>query len=213
MNELRTPQIDASLELTISRPRLDKYLAQNNNDLALAITAYEHNTRLCEAFYSPLQGLEIALRNTIHAQMRNQWGPDWMTSGAVPLNATSQQMVAEVLAELQKTTQWPTNDSIVAEMRFAFWVGLLGPTYDGDVWRRALNKGFRASGGKKRVVVHGRMNMLRRFRNRVAHHEPIFQHNLQTVHDEILEAIGWMCPDTSNWVAFNSRVPAVLANI
>jgi hypothetical protein len=38
-------------------------------DIERAIRVYEQNTLLAESLYGVLQGLEIALRNTIHAQL------------------------------------------------------------------------------------------------------------------------------------------------
>jgi hypothetical protein len=42
-------------------------------------------------------------------------------------------------------------------------------------------------------------DMIRRFRNRVAHHEPILSGDLPARHREIIETIGWMCPLTASW--------------
>ena len=55
------------------------------------------------------------------------------------------------------------------------------------------------------------MNALRRLRNRIAHHEPIFQKDLRLMHDETIEAIRWLCPITAAWADTNSRVRVVLA--
>ena len=100
---------------------------------------------------------------------------------------------------------------LVAELKFAFWVGLLGPHYDATLWRKALYKGFLARGGKPRSTVHNQFNALRRFRNRVMHHEPIFRRPLFQLHDEIIEAIEWMWCDTAAWTAHHSRFPTVHA--
>ena len=81
---------------------------------------------------------------------------------------------------------------VVAELKFAFWVGLPSAQSDATPWRRAICKGFQTGSGRKRSDVHGRFNMLRRFRNRIAHHEPVFRRDLSVDHAEILEAIGWV---------------------
>ena len=65
--------------------------------------------------------------------------------------------------------------------------------------------------GLKQRGVHGRLNAIRRFRNRVAHHEPIFHRPLEELHEEIMETIGWMCPNTAAWARHHSRFPAVFA--
>lgn len=200
MNVLRTQAIDQSLERTISRVRLGKYLDATGDDLGAAIGLYERNTRLSESLYTTLQGLEICLRNTIDAEMSRTYGVQWFTDKAVPLQRNAHESVTEVVSRLGQ----PSHDDLVAELKFSFWVGLLGPRHDKDLWRKALHRGFRAKSGKKRSDVHGRMNALRRFRNRVAHHEPIFGNALQ-MHTEALEAIEWMCRDTHGWISACSR--------
>jgi hypothetical protein len=211
VNNLRTAEINASLEKTVSRARLKKYLALCNGDLSDALGRYERNNRLSEAFYTPLQCVEICLRNTIHFRMGEAYGSDWMTNGAAPLLEASAKMVEEAVVELRKDTDWPSNDAIVSELKFAFWIGLLGNGYDATVWRIALYDGFSIGGRRKRRVVHARFNAIRRFRNRVAHHEPIIEKDVEVVHSEIIEALGWMCADTSAWAKHVSRLPAVFA--
>jgi hypothetical protein len=206
---LRTAAINVSLQRRISIPRLAKYLTAEGNNLDAALGVYELNTRLAEAFYPALQCLEVCLRNTLYEEMKAAYGAHWFTAPAVPLNDLSKKMVADARAELSKSGDPNSDDDMVAELKFAFWVGLLGPGYDATLWRRALHRGFQAGGKKKRTLVHGRLNAIRRFRNRIAHHEPVFERNTMHDHGEIMEAIGWMCADTAAWAAHNSRVQAV----
>jgi hypothetical protein len=105
-----------------------------------------------------------------------------------------------------------TLGAVVAELSFGFWVSLLGPRYDATLWRASLYRAFRENGARmKRDRVHGRFNALRRFRNRIAHHEPIFLNNLANTHAEIIEATNWMCSDTAAWTLHISRFAIVFA--
>ena len=83
---MRTEIINASLNRTISSVRLTRYLSETNSDLDTALNLYEYNTRLSEAFYTPLQCLEICFRNTLDIQMINAYGVDWFQNGHAPLN-------------------------------------------------------------------------------------------------------------------------------
>lgn len=179
--------------------------------MSSALTLYERNTRLSEAFYTPLQCLEVTLRNTIHEVMAVNYGAQWLTNNLVPLSAISLSMIQDAINILQQGGHASGADDIVAELKFAFWVGLLGPGYDQTIWRSALHRGFRVGGARKRKDVHNRLNAIRRLRNRIAHHEPIYQRNVASDHAEIIDTIGWMCADTSAWALHHSRVPAVLA--
>lgn len=208
MNILRTHAINQSLERTLSRDRLTKYLNVAANDLDAALSLYERNNRLSEAMYTPLQSLEVCLRNSISHEMGLVYGADWLTNGAAPLAQNAVDSITHAQAQFVA----PTISDLVAELKFSFWVGLTGPGYDATLWRTAIHKAFRAQGGKRRVRVNGRLNALRRFRNRVAHHEPIFATAVQ-MHSECLETIGWMCADTCAWATHHSRFPAVNAAV
>jgi hypothetical protein len=208
---LRTAAINVSLQRRISQPRLAKYLVAENGDLDRALALYELNVRLCEAFYTSLQCLEVTLRNTIHEEMTVNYGAKWLTNGLVPLSTLSKKMIDDAVADLQGNGHPDDTDDIVAELKFAFWVGLLGPGYDATIWRKALYRGFRVGGARKRAAVHGRLNAVRRLRNRIAHHEPIFQKDTLKDHLEIIEAISWMCAHTSAWAEHHSRVAAIFA--
>lgn len=206
---MRTPAINDALEITISRPRLQKYLAATGGNLDRALRLYEENLRLSESFYTPLQAVEICLRNHIHREFTVQYGVDWYQNGAPGFNLASEKMIGDALAEVSGN---PDINDVVAELKFAFWVGVLGPHYDATLWRKCLHRAFRSGGGKPRSIVHHRFNAIRRFRNRIMHHEPIFQKPLQQFHDEIVEAIGWMCRDTAAWAAHHSRFDDVIAH-
>lgn len=206
---MRTIEINAALRRTLSIERLTKYLDASDGDLDRAIMLYERNLRLAEAFHTPLHCLEITLRNVIDERLTVRYGPNWQ-NGAAPLQDDAWQAIRKAEDSLSHAPH--TAGATVAELALGFWVGLLGPRYDATIWRTTLHAGFQAGGrGLKRSLIHGRMNALRRFRNRVAHHEPIYDRNLGAVHAEIMEAISWMCPLTASWAARQSRFDAVNA--
>ena len=163
---------------------------------------------LAESFYVPLQVLEVCLRNKIDASMTQTYGSGWLLdSAAAPLTDFSRRLVNEAIKNISGEVR---HGKVVAEIKFAFWVGLLAKSYDQTIWRSACHKAFSSAGGKKRSQVHGRLNAIRRFRNRIAHHEPIFQKDIELLHAEIIEATGWMCISTSQWSDHHSRTIKIL---
>lgn len=206
---MRTPEINSALEGSISTERLGKYLHEANGNLDLSIGLYERNMLLSESFYVPLQCLEVCLRNKVHAQMSQVYGGSWLLDHtAAPLVDHSRSMINDALDEIPPEDV--TSGKVVAELKFAFWVGLVSKGYDNTIWRSAAYRAFIARGGQKRSVVHGRLNAIRRFRNRIAHHEPIFHRDVEKVHNEIIAAISWMCPTTSDWALHHSRTLEII---
>jgi hypothetical protein len=158
--------------------------------------------------------INLVLEETISRQRRFNdvlcatYGADWFQNGNPHLGPDALAMIAGAVAQLGQARKPVTTGAIVAELSFGFWVGLVGPRYDHTLWRKALHRAFQQP--LRRKLVHGRLNALRRFRNRIAHHEPIWFRPLWSAHDEIVEAIGWLSPATSAWTLHHSRVPEVL---
>lgn len=211
MNSAKSPDVMAALEQSISRERLGKYLVAASDDLSKALDLYEKNCRLSEAFYTPLQCLEVCFRNSLNAQLTNYYGTNWFRTGGPPLHADAEADINHALKELERNgTVTALPGAVVAELKLGFWVSLIAGRYDATLWRQCLHKAFsKPAKSRGRKHIHGRFNALRRFRNRVAHHEPIFHLDPAAKHAEIVEAIEWMCPTTAGWATTLSRVNEV----
>jgi len=207
---LRTAAIDSVIVKGLSIERLGKYLIGAGSDLDKALLLYERNTRLSEAFYTPLQCMEICLRNRLNSALSATYGNTWFNPGSAPLDQDAVMKIADAKAYLGQARKPITPGAVVAELGFGFWIGLLGPRYDATLWRKAIYAAFTENGARmRRDRVHGRFNSLRRFRNRIAHHEPIFLNDLPSRHAEIIEATSWLCPDTAAWARHQSRFDVV----
>lgn len=146
------------------------------------------------------------MRNCLNSELANIYGEEWFRDPQVPLNNDSRRMIFDAVEELKRDRRDTSPGKVIAELKFSFWVGLLGPQYDATIWRKCLYKAFLAGGGKPRKTIHARFNAVRRFRNRIAHHEPIFHKPpISATHTEIIESIGWMCKQTAAWAKHHSR--------
>lgn len=170
------------------------------------------NTRLCEAFYTPLQGVEVSLRNSMNGEMVTRYGIDWLEQRKAPLLTNQRLKVDDAIQTLVDDGKVVCNGGIVAELNFGFWVSILGPRYENPLWRQTLRNAFpHRPRGHERQQMQGALNAIRRLRNRVMHHERVLHRNLAADHALILEVIGWMCPETQAWVAAHSNfTPALI---
>lgn len=210
---MRTPAVDAALERALSVPRLGRYLADSGGILDAALSLYERNARLAEAFYRPLQSLEVCLRNHLSAQLAARYGSHWYQNGGPPLDQETVERINGAIADLARAGRAPTPGAVVAELSFGFWVMVLGRKYDATLWRTTFAPAFSESGRRMaRQPIHNRMDAIRNFRNRVFHHEAIYHLNPAQRHADIIQAIAWICPDSAAWAWEHSRVPYVLAN-
>jgi Abi-like protein len=109
-----------------------------------------------------------------------------------------------------------TINDIVAGLDFGFWTMLLDSQYEQTLWRTTLYHAFphysRISGlPLNRAPIASRFNGLRDLRNRVMHHEPLFERNLNRDFATVAETIAWMFDDVGPWIDHHSRWPVIQA--
>jgi hypothetical protein len=191
-------RIDA-LERLLSLERLSRYTALANADRIVALAHYERNTRLSEALYTPLQGLEVCLRNALSIELMKFLGADWYDNQHGIFEHPLTEMLGSAQRSLAQEGKAIILGRMVAELNLGFWASILSPRYENTLWR-------------ERKQVHKAINAVRRLRNRVAHHEPILHRDLRSDFALIVAVISWACPHTAAWVEEQSRVIAVISN-
>jgi len=187
----------ARLERSLSPERLAPYVTLAGNNRVAAIRLYERNTALSESLYGLLQGLEVAVRNAMHETLKTALGrADWYDH--VPLYHL-QSTLNHAKQKLTENGKAHDPGRMVAELSFGFWTSLTGPKFAAGLWNPYLHRAF-AHKKLRRKEAHPRLDRIRKLRNRVAHHEPILNRNLQRDFVDILDTIDWICPDTRLWV-------------
>ena len=215
-----TDETLAELETALSHERLSTYLGAAGGDRERAIRLHAWNTAVSAAFYGPLQGLEVALRNAMHRRLAQRYGPAWYDRPGAGLDRGAMRRTAGAKSELARDGYGDEPARIVATLSFGFWVSLLGPggrteaghkaNYEMTLWRPALRRAFAHRATLTRRQAHHPLNALRILRNRIAHHEPIFARELTADHERILEVAGWISPAVRTWLEHHSRAPAVI---
>ena len=229
------PQIRRAL----SDARLDAYrISPQETELDL-LARYAWNMALSSALYGPIQLLEVALRNSLHAALTHHYGgnPYWyrlphaFSPRVFGQKSDPRPEVSRALARVGQVTQPLAADEpgrLVAELNFGFWTLLLTRPYGQQglplqpwvpFWPALIPMGFPYLPNQRgtirdREVVAERFNNIRQFRNRIAHHEPIWRGRpvpnqgvivpVSDQYQEILEAIRWISPETADATALLS---------
>jgi hypothetical protein len=180
--------------------RFARYVKWAGGDRAAALQLYSLNTKLSEALYTPLQALELALRNRIHTVMSASRSPHWFRDSAVICLEKQQKQVEQAFDDLIRQKKQPTPGGVVAALSFSFWTSMLSREYE-DLWRRTLHAIGAQENGKhlERKDFARPLTQIRLLRNRVAHHEPILHWRLQHWHREILTLMSWLSPAVEDW--------------
>lgn len=198
------------MEPALSAERLSKYRkwARQNEDEALAL--YSLNLMISESLYIPLHVLEVSLRNAIHHRLRSRFGPDWFRNPDV-INTDYQKAKYE-RAMMKLKTKNPTDTQILVEFTFGYWVAMFGRNYT-NLWGEELRQIFDAEISLKRKHISKRLDQARQLRNRIAHHESVIQWDLELIHRNCCELIGWISQDALIWCNSNNRFQDIHPNI
>ncbi|GAA0574593.1 Abi family protein [Craurococcus roseus] len=205
------PYHHLELEAVLSTERFARYVAWAGGDRERAVELYALNTALSEALYTPLQMLEVALRNRFHAVLTVAHGPLWFDQPGLLVVPHQLEQLAKAKAELVDAGRPIEPGRVVAELTFGFWTAFLNTDYE-SMWQSTLHHAVQRGEGEKglrRKDLSGPLRPLRELRNRVAHHEPILPWNLRKHYDAILRLTGWLSPAAAAWTREHSRFLAV----
>jgi hypothetical protein len=205
-----------SIQRTVTRERLQRYLTSTGGNLPNALMLYEHNVALSETLYGLLHGVEVAVRNAIDHHLKASYGrDDWYD--AAPLKPYWRDQVDEAKDKVKDSAGVVLPGQVIAELTFGFWVELAGNYYNNPLWLgRKLGAAF-PNTTKCREDIHTRLKQVQRLRNRLSHHERILTsrnrlYNGSTVFltlDEVIECADWVCADTSAWLKTRFRYATV----
>jgi hypothetical protein len=183
------------VEKNISKERLSAYRLSPTEPPEDTFARYLWNVTLCEALYPSLQFLEICLRNNIHTAASNHFKNSWWFEQSLPTNQRLQEEIDKARNSLQKDRKPVTPGGIIAQLSFGFWTTLFQSAYENVLWRKIIKQTFPQMPKKIRTRKNLKTTLesIRRTRNRVSHHEPIWKDSkLKQHHEEIVRLISWM---------------------
>jgi hypothetical protein len=193
----------------LSAPRLGTYLAACGNDLEKGMRLYSWNIEASAAMWGGLSVLEVCLRNALNQQLASMTGqPDWWNATGLGLHFEQEDAIRQAV-KAARQAKTPLGQ-VVSNLMLGFWTSLLANRYHQRLWVPALQGAFPRHSGR-RSDLQLRLERLRRLRNRIAHHEPVFNRDLARDHGDVLLVLDGIDADLHNWVAGNSRIPSVLA--
>lgn len=188
-----------------SEPRMATYYRACAGDVERALNLYRANAEVSGLAFTSLHYFEIILRNAIDAQLRT-WNEDkagdadW-TKNAAPLllNIIGLDRLNAARSDARKAVarrREPSHDDIVTQFSLGTWRFLLpSQRHQGkqQLWDEAIEQAFPNRHGVRPDQIAQSVSIVYDFRNRVAHHEPIFALDLRgkrRAMRDVLQSIG-----------------------
>lgn len=206
MNQLATVLASFSAE------RLAPY-RRHTIDLAAAVRLYEWNTQVSAAWWHDIAHLEVLVRNAIHQQLsswceRTYGHCYWYDDPGGFFTPAHTADIAAAKGRLRRLGRPEEPGRIVAELNFGFWRYVLAGHYELSLWRPSMHRAF--PGQPRRRGIHERLARLHQLRNRIGHHEPIYDRPLASLHNTLMEIATWISPETADWIRAHSPVAKAL---
>lgn len=197
------------LEDIISSARLSKYKSAMNKDLNKSLLLYQWNADVSGAFLPMLQVLEVTIRNAVSNAITQIYGVNWANNQTFQLSLPDKNDQRKQLKD--KVKKHSDINKIIADMNFIFWQKLFTRRFTQNIWNKHLKTAFPNIGSTSVSTLYGELDQIRKLRNRVAHHEPIFNRNLMDDLSLILKVIGYVDNEAEKWVLNNQTVTIWLA--
>jgi hypothetical protein len=194
----------------LSEPRMAPYLRDAGGDQGAALALYEWSARTSAAAFELVGHLEVLLRNALDRALRQHFREDQCGIPWFLLPTPGGDHVAEPVAAVRERLRPQGKESrhqILAGLSFGFWSGLLGSKYE-DLWRATLRHAFpNSSGSRKQVSVA--VERVRKFRNRLAHHDSVINVDVPFEIRQIIELARYIDVAAAVWLEQRNQVMAV----
>lgn len=205
----------AQIPHTISEPRFTTYLKSCSGNRQKAMALYEWNLEASSAFVVPLHVFEVTMRNAIVERLEQVHTSNWPWTKGFVVSLPNHGRYNPRKNLEQVAAKQPTTGKVVAELKFVFWEKLLTKRYNDTLWGDQIKRIFphtptHLTPDQIRNHLHESFSIIRKLRNRIAHHEPIFLRNLQTDYQLLHDLILWRDQETADWMNCIQKIKGYL---
>ncbi|HEX9887526.1 MAG TPA: hypothetical protein VGA70_13600 [Longimicrobiales bacterium] len=216
-----------ALKRALSEERLAAYSTPSDTDVLDSVARYLWNGALATVMVPALHALEVTFRNNLFAASRrivSEEGlkykdvPCWLDADPSFLYDIEAESVEQAKLMLRRGEKPLTPGRLISKLGLGFWVGLCRSPYEQGresgpaLWPPMTHLAFPflPKEHRSRAKILARLDEHRDLRNRVFHHEPIWDRNLHRAHSRILDTLSWMNQGVAKAVKELSNVESVV---
>lgn len=195
----------------------EKAAAPANDEDPSALDLYVWNAQLSGAFLAPLHICEVVIRNAISDALEPKYGPRWPWAPGFEQSLPSPQVGYNPRQDLFNARRNAnTIGKVIPELKFVFWQRMFTSRHDMRLWDGHLLRvmpGLDATQpvSALRKSIYDDLDEIRALRNRIAHHEPIFNRPLSNDFDRVARLIRYRSDEAANWMLAHQTVQSMLA--
>lgn len=175
---------------------INKYITAKRFEIYQSMETYSYNLKKAKHLYIPLSVLEVSLRNSINGLFEKFYGTGWIINEASFLKHKEVEKIEQAKQKLSENGEQITKDKLVAELTLGFWTALFQSVYDDKMRMSSLKQIFPNLPPKEKMIVDrkiisSKLNHIRKFRNRVFHHENIIKEEFNNIESAIHEILNY----------------------
>jgi hypothetical protein len=206
----------AVIQRSLSPARLSTYERTCKTGATNPLELYVWNARISASLLLPLHFCEVSTRNAVSEVLTRAYEERWPWNSACERSLPSKGYSSPRDELIKVREKFSSTGQVIPELKFVFWQKMFTARYDDQLWGPHLRVIFPAapeelSNSEIRLKLHDQLEQVRKLRNRIAHHEPIFQRDLASDYQAIELLIRWRCPQTADWMHHHQQVTCILA--
>jgi hypothetical protein len=216
----------AALRSGLSTARLAAYSLPTDRDSIDAVSRYQWDMAIAAAMLPAFQLVEVTFRNALfESGVTSTRGPllsfgkagCWLDANPTLLMDREAAKVSDAIRLLGHDRKRHTSGHLVAQLDFGFWIQLCASPYEHgrtagpQLWPTATRRFPNCPRTRRnRADIQRAFSELRKFRNRIAHHHPIWDQQPLFWHHRAIELLSWMNADLARAAAAFSTLSTVV---
>lgn len=226
-----TDPAELDLQRIVSPAKFAPFLAYSTSEVE-AKRLYMWNIELSECLLGPIALVEVAMRNAMNIEICKHFGVP-QTTGWHHLAVADQprihlmdrhlERLKRAIGKLQRNgISHPTGDDVVGATTLGLWVSLVDKgiarvdggrlDYFQQLWLPCLHKAFPGYASPRRPgLLRDALSKFEKIRNRVAHHERIYNIDANHQMANIIDIATWLDADLGDYIAKSHSVHDCIA--
>lgn len=204
-------------ESLFSAERLSTYLSHCSGDFDRAVRLYRRNATIAAALWEPICHLEVAVRNALADQMSRRHlrlgrAETWLDDPNYELTSRARAVIQAARTRVKEKGKLASYSQTISELSFGFWRFLIARRSTA-IWPD-LASAFPNAPDRKLATIEAPISRIYEFRNRLAHHDPIWNRDPESRYVDVLTCADYIDSALPAWIdaGVTSRPAMILAS-